>query len=771
MRLLEIVLHNFGPFHDVIINLRGISSAVVTGDNGTGKSTGLVEGPLWCLFGECRAETDDILSLGATDMSVMVTFSTNGQIYRAIRKRSLATKAGKSDLELQVQHNEEWVSISGARMADTQKKIIELITADYDLITSTGFLLQGNADRFSKATPGERKGILGSCLTLDRYVTLRQAASKAYATVHGLRAGLTDRLKDLESTGHQLDALLATLVELADGRDAHVSMLDMLDMQRVSLTEEVASHKATLSRLATSDAEIETVSDDLTAVTVKHGQAVMKLSRMNKIVANAGTIRLNQAQAILYKDELSDLARSLPAMDHDIEQADAQIAGLRLNLDQARALDTLRNTCEETLRTRVRDYQRDTQSMRAAIDRDEATAKLLSQVPCDETLQARCQFTKNAVEALRRIAPALAVVLVRVENTEDDDEAIARAIEPALLAKISDYAERRNLLVPAGAEARLTELSQKRDGMLEKRKAVSTRRAAAQTALEATEAFTKLLPELELAEQEIPVLTEEVRVCQASIDSLTLRLAEVRKLATRREEIAAALTTAQDSLSLLEETRSTEQTALNTVMVSIGQTEQKVAEARAARVEFDSLQQVAAGHDLDLRHYQVLESAYAMIPVLILENSIPILEQETNTILSKVSSTGMQVRLNTQKSLKNRDGLAETLDIFVRDIKGERKYECYSGGEKFRLDLALRIGLAKLLANRAGARLDTLIIDEGLGSLDKGGLAQLRECLLVLVDEFPLCLVITHIESMQNTFPSQILLTQDSQGSHAEVVS
>ena len=62
------------------------------------------------------------------------------------------------------------------------------------------------------------------------------------------------------------------------------------------------------------------------------------------------------------------------------------------------------------------------------------------------------------------------------------------------------------------------------------------------------------------------------------------------------------------------------------------------------------------------------------------------------------------------------DVISETLDIRISDEVGTRDYEMYSGGEAFRVDLALRIALARLLAERAGATLPTLIIDEGFAT-------------------------------------------------------
>ncbi len=45
----------------------------------------------------------------------------------------------------------------------------------------------------------------------------------------------------------------------------------------------------------------------------------------------------------------------------------------------------------------------------------------------------------------------------------------------------------------------------------------------------------------------------------------------------------------------------------------------------------------------------------------------------------------------------------------------------FSGGEAFRVNFAIRLALSEVLAQRAGARLQTLVIDEGFGSQDALG--------------------------------------------------
>ena len=113
----------------------------------------------------------------------------------------------------------------------------------------------------------------------------------------------------------------------------------------------------------------------------------------------------------------------------------------------------------------------------------------------------------------------------------------------------------------------------------------------------------------------------------------------------------------------------------------------------------------------------------------------------------------------------------ETLDIRISDDLGTRDYEMYSGGEKFRVDFALRIALSRLLAARSGATLPTLIIDEGFGTQDEEGRDRLVEAITTISDDFRLILLVTHIEELRERFDRRIEVTKDAErGSQARVV-
>jgi len=156
------------------------------------------------------------------------------------------------------------------------------------------------------------------------------------------------------------------------------------------------------------------------------------------------------------------------------------------------------------------------------------------------------------------------------------------------------------------------------------------------------------------------------------------------------------------------------------------------------------------------------------IQAMIIESAIPEVETEANRLLHRMTDGRMNLRLETQRE-KVTGGVAETLEIIISDELGSRSYELYSGGEAFRANLALRIALSRLLARRAGAQLQTLVIDEGFGSQDTRGLDMVVETINSIKGDFELVIVISHIDELKDQFGARIDVVKQANGSRVAV--
>jgi exonuclease SbcC len=80
------------------------------------------------------------------------------------------------------------------------------------------------------------------------------------------------------------------------------------------------------------------------------------------------------------------------------------------------------------------------------------------------------------------------------------------------------------------------------------------------------------------------------------------------------------------------------------------------------------------------------------------------------------------------------------------------------------------LALSEVLAQRAGARLQLLVIDEGFGSQDALGRQRLVEAISMVRQDFAKILVITHIDELKEHFPNRIEVEKTPRGSSIRLV-
>jgi exonuclease SbcC len=171
---------------------------------------------------------------------------------------------------------------------------------------------------------------------------------------------------------------------------------------------------------------------------------------------------------------------------------------------------------------------------------------------------------------------------------------------------------------------------------------------------------------------------------------------------------------------------------------------------------------------------KTLERAFGKdgVPALLIEQALPEIQSRANELLERLSDGAMSVRFETQSAYKDkkRDDLKETLDILISDGAGVRDYDLFSGGEAFRVNFAIRLALSEVLSHRKGARLQTLVIDEGFGSQDAQGRQRLIEAINAVRGDFAKVLVITHLDELKDAFQTHIEVTKTNEGSFVCVI-
>ena len=107
------------------------------------------------------------------------------------------------------------------------------------------------------------------------------------------------------------------------------------------------------------------------------------------------------------------------------------------------------------------------------------------------------------------------------------------------------------------------------------------------------------------------------------------------------------------------------------------------------------------------------------------------------------------------------DGLA--LSVIDNEQAGEiRPTENLSGGERFIVSLALALGLSQISGSKA--RVDSLFLDEGFGSLDADSLNTALDALGEVKREGRMIGIISHVEALRERIAAQIRVIPKTEG-------
>jgi exonuclease SbcC len=878
MRIQRLSLHNYRSFSDCDLDLSSIHGGVLaSGPTGSGKST-LIDAILWATFGKSRSRrADGFVKLGRDDCQVTVEFSVNGTDYRVTRTRSLKTKAGKSDLQLVTRNGAGWVPLTGKSILETESNIRRVVGVDYDVLTSGNFSLQGQADKFTKASVSDRISILSELLGLSIYQEWREAAGREARAVDQQAGTLEVQVADADGElvrREQVAADLATsearIQEARTGAQAAQDSKAALEAEAQVLSVQIEAARAQTANLEADRKDLGEAVWSLTSKQAKRDSYRSLLDRRLKIESQA--VRADGLDASLaeQRQELAAIAAEGKGIAEQVKTAEGRVAEadrkvgaasgkvaeakrkverrgeLTQKVKRLAEARTERQECMVRIQNAdsaitaqrevldgIAKVNQETEKKRGEILAEEKRVNAekaglvplitgherrigdMGNVPCLDVgdLAVRCpllQSVRDSIAPLQRLREQQATVCAWVrpilpellQTTAVDG--LLRTLGAGKLKEqgiLTGLDREIGILELAGAELasldtiaatiptleaedQAAQIDQQAAslGLKELRSSLETakqRYVSIQAEIEAREAeratlqaSVDLIPELALAERELPgleveiatlgrqasALEERARAAEAVAGALSVLSGKVGFIRAEIVQIALKLHGYEMDERMAIESAATHRASLVALDKLAGEREMGAAEAATLRTRHSLL--------------VALELFYRQAPLMILENeAIPAIEEEANRLLVRISQSGMRIQLRTQREIKSRDTLADGLDIIVTDQVGEREYEAYSGGQQFQIDLALRVALAKLQARRAGACIETLVIDEGWGTQSSECLDSMVAALRAIQDEFPLLWCISHVEALRDVFPARIDVSGGPVDSRAELVT
>ncbi|MBN2149401.1 MAG: SMC family ATPase [Anaerolineales bacterium] len=526
--------------------------------------------------------------------------------------------------------------------------------------------------------------------------------------------------------------------------------------------------------------------------------------------------RLVQEQETLQQQEaiLQSQQPEAEALQAQVEVAQEALAAAEEALARRAALDE----ALQAVRQRQADARAENPRLKAEMDALKARIDQLRGVEGEVDAGGACPLCGQplSVEERARLVESLTTEGLQLGDRYRANQALWRTLDgeiAALEGQIGLLAgqeqERlRRTQELAGLQARLDQISQAwkdwQAGGAPRLAEIARILAGEDYAGEARQALAKIDEELKATGYD-PAAHEAVRRAELEGRAVEAEFHALEKARARLAPLEREIGELAEQLAAQEAEHARQQQEYEAAAEALAQAEQEAPDLDAAEREFLDLQeqenslrmQVGAARqkvdvleDLKTRRetyqkqreelarqagrYKALERAFGKdgVPALLIEQALPEIERRANDLLDRLSGGTMTVRFVTQEAYKDkrREDLKETLDIQISDSAGTRDYEMFSGGEAFRVNFAVRLALSEVLAQRAGARLQTLVIDEGFGSQDAQGRQRLIEAINLVRGDFAKVLVITHIDELKDAFPARIEVEKTARGSTVRVV-
>jgi exonuclease SbcC len=243
----------------------------------------------------------------------------------------------------------------------------------------------------------------------------------------------------------------------------------------------------------------------------------------------------------------------------------------------------------------------------------------------------------------------------------------------------------------------------------------------------------------ELEREEIS-LTESLILMRDELSIMRPRVTDADKCG-ELNELKKTLHTLEQSVRSLDAKRMS-------LSENIGLLTSSLSSLESEKSEYDKLLS-------EWRIYELIMNAVSKkgIPTQILSTQLPGINEEISKILQGVA--GFTVELEADKN-------SNAMDIYINYGDSRRIIECASGMEKMVSSLAIRVALINVSSL---PKCDTLVIDEGFGTLDEINVEACNRLLSSLKRWFRNILVISHVDAVKDSVDMVLDITNEGKNS------
>ncbi|HVL88433.1 MAG TPA: SMC family ATPase [Candidatus Thermoplasmatota archaeon] len=798
MRLVALRLENFRRFKDAHIEFPDGLVGLV-GPNGAGKSS-ILEAVGWALFGNGASRTTkDLLPRRGSEgepCRVTLTFELSGQEYVVVRElqgKSLSPSASVTVAGSLV------VSPGANSAQEATDHLARVLHMDEEAFFTSLVARQKDLAALTDLTPGRRKEVVMRMLGVDaiddaiRIVRDRKreerarldALSAGARDVAALRLSLAQARSDEEAVSsdaraleQEVSAIAASLQEAKARRDdlgrrreefeLHSSRLERR-RERVALMDkelekrhhelsELGSAEERLRELSTSEEEYHRTRKDVEAlerVRDRHRDANLRRREVEHLAAEAQRLRATAdekrqtlARRAHVREEMAHLSgrrvellsrvremtRDLHGAGIEVEQGNARLTDVQARREHLASFgpESPCPTCERELGdcqpALLAKYDAEVLDLEDRIarawERKRTGERQLAEVEAElRQIDGRLGELAAEVEALGRLETEVEHYLKRQDEVQERIGHYEKAIAEATRDPFdeSTFTRMKGSLVQLEA---LHETAIRLRGEMARR--------------------AQLSEEISLLSGDLDIIREDLRLMEERLEGLHYDRGAY-------ESAVQACERAQDELhakTLLLERRHGEVTRLGAdrarLEQEVDEQTQLTARIEAARTELLHLERLAGDRDAGLLP-DFKDHVVGRIRPALAHNA-----SEIFRLLTEGRYAGLEV----------------TEDYDLRVVEDGVAYDLAraSGGEADLANLALRVAIGEVVAERSGAPMQFLALDEVFGSQDEVRKQSVLRTLHGLSGRFRQILVVTHVDEVKENVDHAVAVVPRPEG-------
>ncbi len=562
-------------------------------------------------------------------------------------------------------------------------------------------------------------------------VTAELATLPAAVDPIAIKASLAEQQATLDAAGVQAQASAGDCAKHQAAVDAAKAALEKVDKERKAFDGQ--GEGRCLSCGQTVDAKH--IAQELTRMDGEKARALMAQD------AAAGLLTTAQ-KALLAATQTKTTAQA------EVTRLTTEIQGAELN-DQKRA------TAEERLKVLVNAAQdlvlvqglltaTQAELMKAMSAKTAAQAEVIRLQAELQTAELNGQKRTAAEERMKALTVQVqdaAVKVLEAQNKASMAATMAAALEgPLALARklATDQAAELKTLKDAAAalaedQGRLTSMKEEDAKNIKDGEAEATayelekaRLAAAITAAQQTHAQGEVL---RAAAYQQVVQNETLAVAAAT---------QLLDVSVKQQQVTSAVTAQKQQLE--------------NVQASLKAIEDQKKAVEAAQFELGLLLQKA---DIDAAAAALLDPKKGL-PIFLIDQALPFLEDRINFYLAQLGMERLTVELNTL------EGDAETLAVMVDNGRPGPRLDiaAFSGGQLGRIERACKWAMADFARQSRGVTFGLAALDEPTDGLDTEGKEGLVRRLFERVGAYPVTVVVSHDERLQQFFDNRLRFSQ-----------